>query len=117
MDEVQKCTTKEKITVELYSDHPCYILTQKEFIQVKSMLINMRTVAEFFSSFCSTNDAVFIEKLKMGNTEWDMYFSSQSLVSSSVQNDFHRAIQRTHSAMFNQVFILICTLLCLVFTG
>lgn len=37
--------------------------------------------------------------------------------SSSVQNDFHRAIQRTHSAMFNQVFILICTLLCLVFTG
>lgn len=33
------------------------------------------------------------------------------------QNDFHRAIQRTHSAMFNQVFILICTLLCLVFTG
>ncbi|XP_058492444.1 potassium channel subfamily T member 1 isoform X17 [Solea solea] len=32
-------------------------------------------------------------------------------------NDFHRAIQRTHSAMFNQVFILICTLMCLVFTG
>ncbi|XP_041643651.1 potassium channel subfamily T member 1 isoform X7 [Cheilinus undulatus] len=32
-------------------------------------------------------------------------------------NDFHRAIQRTHSAMYNQVFILICTLLCLVFTG
>ncbi|XP_056146738.1 potassium channel subfamily T member 1-like isoform X2 [Lampris incognitus] len=32
-------------------------------------------------------------------------------------NDFHRAIQRTHSAMFNQVLILICTLLCLVFTG
>ncbi|XP_057686803.1 potassium channel subfamily T member 1-like isoform X14 [Corythoichthys intestinalis] len=32
-------------------------------------------------------------------------------------NDFHRAIQRTHSAMFNQVVILICTLLCLVFTG
>ncbi|XP_077379176.1 potassium channel subfamily T member 1 isoform X1 [Festucalex cinctus] len=32
-------------------------------------------------------------------------------------NDFHRAIQRTHSAMFNQVSILICTLLCLVFTG
>uniref|UniRef100_A0A3Q3IUX2 RCK N-terminal domain-containing protein n=1 Tax=Monopterus albus TaxID=43700 RepID=A0A3Q3IUX2_MONAL len=31
--------------------------------------------------------------------------------------NFHRAIQRTHSAMFNQVFILICTLLCLVFTG
>ncbi|TWW60239.1 Potassium channel subfamily T member 1 [Takifugu flavidus] len=35
----------------------------------------------------------------------------------SYKNDFHRAIQRTHSAMFNQVFILICTLLCLVFTG
>ncbi|TRY95023.1 hypothetical protein DNTS_004670, partial [Danionella cerebrum] len=33
------------------------------------------------------------------------------------QNDLHRAIQRTHSAMFNQVLILICTLLCLVFTG
>ncbi|XP_029572236.1 potassium channel subfamily T member 1 isoform X1 [Salmo trutta] len=32
-------------------------------------------------------------------------------------NDLHRAIQRTHSAMFNQVLILICTLLCLVFTG
>ncbi|XP_046901855.1 LOW QUALITY PROTEIN: potassium channel subfamily T member 1 [Hypomesus transpacificus] len=32
-------------------------------------------------------------------------------------NDFHRAIQRTNSAMFNQVLILICTLLCLVFTG
>ena len=34
-----------------------------------------------------------------------------------VQNDVHRAIQRTNSAMFNQVLILICTLLCLVFTG
>ncbi|KAK0151024.1 Potassium channel subfamily T member 1 [Merluccius polli] len=32
-------------------------------------------------------------------------------------NDLHRAIQRTNSAMFNQVLILICTLLCLVFTG
>ncbi|XP_073397245.1 potassium channel subfamily T member 1 isoform X6 [Dendrobates tinctorius] len=32
-------------------------------------------------------------------------------------NDLHRAIQRTQSAMFNQVIILICTLLCLVFTG
>ncbi|XP_069772372.1 potassium channel subfamily T member 1 [Narcine bancroftii] len=32
-------------------------------------------------------------------------------------NDLHRAIQRTQSAMFNQVSILICTLLCLVFTG
>ncbi|XP_029441286.1 potassium channel subfamily T member 2-like [Rhinatrema bivittatum] len=31
-------------------------------------------------------------------------------------NDLHRAIQRTHSAMFNQVLILICTLLCLMFT-
>ncbi|KAG6938257.1 potassium sodium-activated channel subfamily T member 1, partial [Chelydra serpentina] len=31
-------------------------------------------------------------------------------------NDLHRAIQRTQSAMFNQVLILICTLLCLVFT-
>ncbi|XP_038637683.1 potassium channel subfamily T member 1 isoform X1 [Scyliorhinus canicula] len=32
-------------------------------------------------------------------------------------NDLHRAIQRTQSAMSNQVSILICTLLCLVFTG
>ncbi|XP_035996242.1 potassium channel subfamily T member 2 [Fundulus heteroclitus] len=32
-------------------------------------------------------------------------------------NDVHRAIQRTNSAMFNQVIILVCTLLCLVFTG
>uniref|UniRef100_A0A6I8QPB2 Potassium channel, sodium-activated subfamily T, member 2-like n=1 Tax=Xenopus tropicalis TaxID=8364 RepID=A0A6I8QPB2_XENTR len=32
-------------------------------------------------------------------------------------NDLHRAIQRIQSAMFNQVIILICTLLCLVFTG
>lgn len=32
------------------------------------------------------------------------------------QNDLHRAIQRTHSAMFNQVLILISTLLCLIFT-
>ncbi|XP_076828197.1 potassium channel subfamily T member 2 [Brachyhypopomus gauderio] len=31
-------------------------------------------------------------------------------------NDFHRAIQRTQSAMFNQVLILISTLLCLIFT-
>ncbi|XP_053573873.1 potassium channel subfamily T member 2-like [Bombina bombina] len=31
-------------------------------------------------------------------------------------NDLHRAIQRTHSAMFNQVFILIGTLVCLMFT-
>lgn len=35
----------------------------------------------------------------------------------SLQNDFHRAILRTQSAMFNQVLILFCTLLCLVFTG
>ncbi|XP_012884815.1 PREDICTED: potassium channel subfamily T member 1 [Dipodomys ordii] len=34
-----------------------------------------------------------------------------------IQNDFHRAILRTQSAMFNQVLILFCTLLCLVFTG
>ncbi|KAK1786795.1 hypothetical protein P4O66_017197, partial [Electrophorus voltai] len=33
-----------------------------------------------------------------------------------LQNDFHRAIQRTQSAMFNQVLILISTLLCLIFT-
>ncbi|GCB73444.1 hypothetical protein scyTo_0002546 [Scyliorhinus torazame] len=32
-------------------------------------------------------------------------------------NDLHRAIQRTQSAMSNQVSILICTLVCLVFTG
>ncbi|XP_026518327.1 potassium channel subfamily T member 1-like, partial [Terrapene carolina triunguis] len=31
-------------------------------------------------------------------------------------NDLHRAIQRTHSAMFNQVLILVCTLVCLMFT-
>ena len=34
-----------------------------------------------------------------------------------LQNDFHRAILRSQSAMFNQVLILFCTLLCLVFTG
>ncbi|XP_065432593.1 potassium channel subfamily T member 2 isoform X4 [Chrysemys picta bellii] len=33
-----------------------------------------------------------------------------------IQNDLHRAIQRTHSAMFNQVLILVCTLVCLMFT-
>ncbi|XP_069915388.1 potassium channel subfamily T member 1 isoform X5 [Oryctolagus cuniculus] len=32
-------------------------------------------------------------------------------------NDFHRAILRTQSAMSNQVLILFCTLLCLLFTG
>ncbi|XP_040818796.1 potassium channel subfamily T member 1 isoform X7 [Ochotona curzoniae] len=32
-------------------------------------------------------------------------------------NDFHRAILRTQSAMSNQVVILFCTLLCLLFTG
>ncbi|XP_058887798.1 potassium channel subfamily T member 2 [Acipenser ruthenus] len=31
-------------------------------------------------------------------------------------NDLHRAIQRTQSAMFNQLLILISTLLCLIFT-
>ncbi|KAF7240974.1 Potassium channel subfamily T member 2 [Varanus komodoensis] len=39
------------------------------------------------------------------------------LIYLSYKNDLHRAIQRTQSAMFNQVLILICTLLCLVFTG
>ncbi|KAI4587706.1 hypothetical protein MJG53_005493 [Ovis ammon polii x Ovis aries] len=34
-----------------------------------------------------------------------------------ITNDFHRAILRSQSAMFNQVLILFCTLLCLVFTG
>ncbi|XP_013908471.1 PREDICTED: potassium channel subfamily T member 2-like [Thamnophis sirtalis] len=33
-----------------------------------------------------------------------------------ITNDLHRAIQRTQSAMFNQVLILISTLLCLIFT-
>ncbi|KAM7387183.1 hypothetical protein PAMA_009682 [Pampus argenteus] len=33
-----------------------------------------------------------------------------------ITNDLHRAIQRTHSAMFNQVVILISTLVCLMFT-
>ncbi|ELK08947.1 Potassium channel subfamily T member 2 [Pteropus alecto] len=33
-----------------------------------------------------------------------------------ISNDLHRAIQRTQSAMFNQVLILISTLLCLIFT-
>ncbi|KAL2097989.1 hypothetical protein ACEWY4_007196 [Coilia grayii] len=32
-------------------------------------------------------------------------------------NDLHRAIQRTQSAMFNQVLILITTLICLMFTS
>ncbi|XP_052467004.1 potassium channel subfamily T member 2-like isoform X2 [Carassius gibelio] len=31
-------------------------------------------------------------------------------------NDFHRAIQRTQSAMFNQLLILISTIICLIFT-
>ncbi|CAM9577800.1 unnamed protein product [Lampetra fluviatilis] len=35
----------------------------------------------------------------------------------SMINDLHRAIQRTQSAMFTQVLILFCTLLCLVFTS
>ncbi|KAI4885497.1 hypothetical protein NFI96_033718, partial [Prochilodus magdalenae] len=34
----------------------------------------------------------------------------------SMINDFHRVIQRTQSAMFNKVLILIFTLLCLIFT-
>ncbi|RXM31258.1 hypothetical protein EOD39_7174 [Acipenser ruthenus] len=33
-----------------------------------------------------------------------------------ITNDLHRAIQRTQSAMFNQLLILISTLLCLIFT-
>jgi hypothetical protein len=41
---------------------------------------------------------------------------SLSLSPAVFQNDLHRAIQRTHSAMFNQVLILICTLVCLMFT-
>lgn len=41
---------------------------------------------------------------------------SLSLSFAVFQNDLHRAIQRTHSAMFNQVLILICTLVCLMFT-
>ncbi|MGH0152953.1 UNVERIFIED_CONTAM: hypothetical protein FKN15_022976 [Acipenser sinensis] len=39
-----------------------------------------------------------------------------SAVPFMITNDLHRAIQRTHSAMFNQVLILICTLVCLMFT-
>uniref|UniRef100_H3BBU5 Potassium sodium-activated channel subfamily T member 2b n=1 Tax=Latimeria chalumnae TaxID=7897 RepID=H3BBU5_LATCH len=41
---------------------------------------------------------------------------SQSITLKKRKNDLHRAIQRTHSAMFNQVLILICTLVCLMFT-
>ncbi|KAL0966786.1 hypothetical protein UPYG_G00300100 [Umbra pygmaea] len=33
-----------------------------------------------------------------------------------MMNDFHRAIHKTQSAMFNQVLILISTLFCLIFT-
>uniref|UniRef100_A0A8C1K582 Potassium channel, subfamily T, member 2 n=1 Tax=Cyprinus carpio TaxID=7962 RepID=A0A8C1K582_CYPCA len=34
----------------------------------------------------------------------------------SMVNDFHRAIHRTQSAMFNQLLILISTIICLIFT-
>lgn len=44
------------------------------------------------------------------------FFFTHESVSVPLQNDLHRAIQRTHSAMFNQVVILISTLVCLMFT-
>uniref|UniRef100_A0A8C4NHP9 Potassium sodium-activated channel subfamily T member 1 n=1 Tax=Eptatretus burgeri TaxID=7764 RepID=A0A8C4NHP9_EPTBU len=42
---------------------------------------------------------------------WLAKLSLQNMI-----NDLHRAIQRTQSAMFNQVLMLICTLVCLMFT-
>uniref|UniRef100_UPI0035902716 potassium channel subfamily T member 1-like n=1 Tax=Myxine glutinosa TaxID=7769 RepID=UPI0035902716 len=42
---------------------------------------------------------------------WLAKMSLQNLI-----HDLHRAIQRTHSAMYNQVLILICTVACLMLT-
>uniref|UniRef100_A0A5F8HAB4 Potassium sodium-activated channel subfamily T member 1 n=1 Tax=Monodelphis domestica TaxID=13616 RepID=A0A5F8HAB4_MONDO len=45
------------------------------------------------------------------------WLAKYALEKHDCKNDFHRAILRTQSAMFNQVLILFCTLLCLLFTG
>uniref|UniRef100_A0A452SMW3 Potassium sodium-activated channel subfamily T member 2 n=1 Tax=Ursus americanus TaxID=9643 RepID=A0A452SMW3_URSAM len=64
---------------------------------------------------------VLLENPSQGN-EWNLFvpvFLNCWLAKHALENminDLHRAIQRTQSAMFNQVLILISTLLCLIFT-
>lgn len=70
-------------------------------------------IAFLFPHFSSTIPILFLHNAATGLLPLPCINFSPSV---RVQNDLHRAIQRTHSAMFNQVVILISTLVCLMFT-
>uniref|UniRef100_A0A8B9LN36 Potassium channel, subfamily T, member 1 n=1 Tax=Astyanax mexicanus TaxID=7994 RepID=A0A8B9LN36_ASTMX len=81
----------------------------EQMFQVSFLLEMLNTVPFIITIFWPTLRNLFIPVFL---NCWLAKHALESMI-----NDLHRAIQRTHSAMFNQVLILICTLLCLVFTG
>ncbi|XP_076853872.1 potassium channel subfamily T member 1 isoform X5 [Brachyhypopomus gauderio] len=81
----------------------------EQIFQISFILEMINTVPFIITIFCPPWRNIFVP-----------VFLNCWLAKSALENminDLHRAIQRTNSAMFNQVLILICTLLCLVFTG
>ncbi|XP_035377499.1 potassium channel subfamily T member 1 isoform X1 [Electrophorus electricus] len=81
----------------------------EQMFQVSFLLEMLNTVPFIITIFWPTLRNLFIPVFL---NCWLAKHALESMI-----NDLHRAIQRTHSAMFNQVLILICTLFCLVFTG
>ncbi|XP_035999978.1 potassium channel subfamily T member 1 isoform X17 [Fundulus heteroclitus] len=81
----------------------------EQIFQISFILEMINTVPFIITIFCARLRNIFVPVFL---NCWLAKGALENMI-----NDFHRAIQRTHSAMFNQVFILICTLLCLVFTG
>ncbi|XP_072288533.1 potassium channel subfamily T member 1 isoform X5 [Eucyclogobius newberryi] len=86
----------------------------EQFFQVSFILEMINTVPFIITIFWPPLRNIFVPVFL---NCWLAKGALENMLLLHVQNDFHRAIQRTHSAMFNQVFILICTLFCLVFTG
>ncbi|KPP67530.1 hypothetical protein Z043_113862 [Scleropages formosus] len=79
-------------------------------------------VLQVLVAFISFSETMLLVYLSYKGNVWEQVLRVPfvlemiSTVPFVITNDLHRAIQRTHSAMFNQVLILICTLVCLMFT-
>ncbi|XP_041956743.1 potassium channel subfamily T member 2 isoform X6 [Alosa sapidissima] len=106
-----------QVTVALISFLEAMLLTYlsykgniwEQMFQISFMLEMMNTVPFIITIFWPPLRNIFVPVFL---NCWLAKCALENMI-----NDLHRAIQRTHSAMFNQVLILICTLLCLVFTG
>ncbi|KAF3846243.1 hypothetical protein F7725_003321, partial [Dissostichus mawsoni] len=79
-------------------------------------------VLQVLVAFISFSETMLLVYLSYKGNVWEQVLRVPfilemiSAIPFMITNDLHRAIQRTHSAMFNQVVILISTLVCLMFT-